>query len=1587
MLGESVVLGRFHSWLALVLTLAGLLSQARADAHGGAPLVRQPNTTLRLPAQTPIEGFGLVNAFGDVRFEKPVAVVCAPGETNRVFVVEKTGRIWAASNTPTPGRELFLDLSDRTVHSTEAGLLGLAFHPNFVTNGHFFVFRTTLTNLDGGLTSFYDVLSRFTISATNPAVASPESELVLFAQADDLDTHNGGDLHFGPDGYLYLGVGDETPPPADASPNKQAIDKGFFGGILRLDVDRRPGNLPPNPRSGVTEYYSIPADNPFIGLTNYQGLPLDPSKIRTEFFAIGLRNPWRMAFHPVTGELWVGEVGGGFVEEINRVTSGANYGWPYLENAYPGPHEGGQPPEFASTPPVYAYEHGNGTNQGRCVIGGVFYQGGTLPGLAGDYVFGDYYSGHVWAMRIEGTNVSGFRRLASAPGLSAFGLDPSNGDVLAANHSDGVIYRLVHVAPGVMPPLPPTLDAAGVFTNLLTLTPHAGVVPYEINTPFWSDNADKRRWFSLPDPAQQIGFDPTAAWTFPTGAVWVKHFELELTNGAPASRRRLETRLLVRGGDSVYGLTYRWDESQTNATLVPEIGLDEDIPVFDGGVWRTQRWRYPGRWECLVCHNAGAGRVLGFGTAQLNRDVDHGAGPVNQLRALAAAGYFSNEPPDPAGLLALAHATNTAAPLAHRARSFLAANCSSCHHPGSTAEVPWDARITTPLAAAAILDAPVVYGAGWRFLDTQTPTNSMALHRLAALDLNRMPTLGSSVVNTNAIDLLARWITSLPPAPWVARNFGTTSHEGASSFAEGRWEIGGAGAGFTAIGDVFHQAGRRMADGARLTARLVRRPGANPAAFAGLIARAGLGALEPFAAIGVNGTGALVTWSRADTNAPPQAIEHDPAGAVVWLSLAREGNATHLWHSTDGVTWNQAATELSDAAGPWEIGFASAGGDAGTWHLAEFDSTTLTGVRLTAPTPGVISPAFAPITLFAETLAEGVAINRVEFWAGDELVAQITNAPFTTVWNDAPAGVHSLRAVLVDASGGTVASTPVDMQVASAGNIVMPGGTDSETQGGWAGTFGTAGYVIAAVATNLPATVGFSITNAARVVWAFITTDERALLRPSGIGRVASAWRGTNGFSLELDITDGVPRALSLYFLDWDTGGARQQDVQLRDFDTGEILSTTRLGNFAQGTYLRYSIHGHVSIHFIPVAGGDAVLSGLFLDPDFNQPPQAQILQPASGVYGAPASFNVAVAASDEHGLRRVELLLDGVVVAARTNSPWSFTLPALPVGTHTLQARAWDVWNQPGDSSPITLEITAPPARAVFAGEDTTTQGDWPGNYGARGYLIVEHFTNLPPFVEFTRETGQPFLWADGVTNREALRHPQEEWRVAPSLFDDQCLVLDLDLRDGWTHRVGLYFMEWGPSVREQRVEVRDAATGLMLDQRIASAFATGKYLLWDVRGHVRFHIQRQASGNAVMSALFLDASLPPLESWRQARFTPEQLASLSVSAASADPDGDGLVNAVEFAMGLDPLVTDARPRMELDDDQLTLTYRRSKDVSPAAFFTDYSTNLVDWLSGPEHVLETERVDFGEIECVTVRAVVPVADQPGGYLRLRVQP
>jgi uncharacterized repeat protein (TIGR03806 family) len=312
---------------------------------------------------------------------------------------------------------------------------------------------------------------------------------------------------------------------------------------------------------------------------------------------------------------------------------------------------------------------------------------------------------------------------------------------------------------------PALLSQTGAFADVRTLSPGKALIPYDLILAFWSDGAVKSRWMSL--PPGKIGFSPDGDWKFPAGSVFVKHFDLPVDDTDPRIRRRLETRLLVRDQNGgVYGATYKWRADNSDAELVTD-AVTENISIKTATGTREQTWYYPGRKDCLTCHTAIAGGVLGLKTRQMNRDITYPGGVSdNQLRAWNHVGLFDTalSTTDLGALPTLAARTDTSRSLEDRARSYLDANCSHCHRPGGTV-ANFDARYTTPLAKQGLIEGPVVIDENIdrsRVIAPKDIWRSILYMRADTNDSIRMPPLARLTIDTAGVDLLRQWIDSMP---------------------------------------------------------------------------------------------------------------------------------------------------------------------------------------------------------------------------------------------------------------------------------------------------------------------------------------------------------------------------------------------------------------------------------------------------------------------------------------------------------------------------------------------------------------------------------------------------------------------------------------------------------------------------------------------------------------------------------------------------------------------------------------------------------------------------------------------------------
>ncbi len=372
-------------------------------------------------------------AFPNLGFEYPTEIMNAGDNSGRIFVVEQPGRIKVFQNDKnTAMANTFLDISDIVSFSSgqEIGLLGLAFHPNYDQNGYFYVYHTRQSGISGVYVEI--VLARYTVSDDDPDMADPSTRLEIFSfdKNQGNSNHNGGKIGFGPDGYLYVSIGDGG---GGGDPNKNAQDlDNVFGSILRIDVDLDGNNpLESNPDT-PNGNYEIPADNPRTGQSG-----LD------ELYAWGIRNTWKFSFDAPTGRMWGADVGQGDREEINLITIGGNYGW----NRFEGNTLEDASTVLATSPdikPVFEYERSNGDVS---ITGGYVYRGASNnPQIKDKYIFGDYVTGRVWALDYDPTNGEATSELlfrTNGQYISSFGLDETGELYFSDYGSSAQLYKII----------------------------------------------------------------------------------------------------------------------------------------------------------------------------------------------------------------------------------------------------------------------------------------------------------------------------------------------------------------------------------------------------------------------------------------------------------------------------------------------------------------------------------------------------------------------------------------------------------------------------------------------------------------------------------------------------------------------------------------------------------------------------------------------------------------------------------------------------------------------------------------------------------------------------------------------------------------------------------------------------------------------------------------------------------------------------------------------------------------------------------------------------------------------------------------
>jgi uncharacterized repeat protein (TIGR03806 family) len=692
--------------------------------------------------------YQIARTYPKLSFDEPLELVTVPDK--KIWVVaERKGKIWTFDATAKePQKKLLLDVG-HTVY-------GLALHPDFAKNGQIYVSHVPDTEKetpDGSRLSCY--------TAKDPAKleADAKSEKLILTWPNG--GHNGGCIRFGPDGYLYLVTGDGSGI-ADGLQTGQNLGD-LLGALLRIDIDKAEGG----------KNYAIPKDNPFV---NMKGA-------RPENYAYGLRQLWKFSFDTATKVLWGGEVGQDLWEMVYIIEKGGNYGWSVQEGEHPFRPERPKGP----TPilkPIIEHTHG----EFRSLTGGYVYHGAKQPELKGAYIYGDYDTGRIWMLRYDdkAKRVTEHSELVDTTLRIVAWAQDIDGEVYALDFVSGGIYHLEKAPPPnpiKLAEFPTKLSQTGLFESTKDLKPAKGLIPYSVNAELWSDGATKERFIAIPGDGK-IEFETVtypqpapgsvAGWRFPDGTVFVKHFFLET---APGKKTRLETRLLVvervggteEYGDQVWnGYTYIWNDEQADAELADKKGVDREYTIKSTNGERKQKWHFPSRAECTMCHTVTAKYALGVNTHQMNRDHDYGGVVANQLATFEHIGLFDRKLPKPPEQLAkLTDYHDTKASLDDRARAYLHSNCSHCHRKWGGGNAEFQMLSTLPLKDLGIVDVKPGQGTfelkDPRILVPGDPARSMMHHRMTRLGLGRMPHIASNVVDEEAVKLIGDWIRQLPP--------------------------------------------------------------------------------------------------------------------------------------------------------------------------------------------------------------------------------------------------------------------------------------------------------------------------------------------------------------------------------------------------------------------------------------------------------------------------------------------------------------------------------------------------------------------------------------------------------------------------------------------------------------------------------------------------------------------------------------------------------------------------------------------------------------------------------------------------------
>ena len=726
---ESIVL------LTLMVGAIGFVPGASIPATA-ASSPRVPWTTSRVLGnpEAPLP-YVAERAYTNLVFDNPTELDFLP-DGSFGLVIERNAHVRAFENRPgVPRAELAADLNQGRDGRTEA--YAIVFDPGFATNRHVFVSMTLRKDREALMK-----VSRFRMDRLAPPRLDLASELSIIEWPSG--GHNGCDLHFGLDGYLYVSAGDgDGPAPPDPRRTGQDLDD-LLSTIFRIDVRH----------ARAEERYRVPPDNPFL---NVEGA-------RPEIWAYGFRNPWKTCIDPRDGALWIGDVGWENWELVFRVDEGGfNGGWSAVEgpqNVHPSWPQGPTPIQ----PPLQLHPHTEATS----ITGGRVYRGDRWPDLKNAFVYGDWGTGRLWALRYaQGTIQAQWELALTSQRIVGFAEDHHR-ELFYIDNAGGGIYRLV---PNTAPPseheFPTRLSETGLLADTAHYRLAPGVYPFDIAAPMWSDHATVQRAVALPGTSSLV--QAGDLFEVPTNAVFVRTLSLEMERGRPETSRRIETQILHFDGLNFNGYSYRWNEQQSDAELVDKDGLVVNLTIEDPSAplgRRDQSWRFLSRSECVRCHisryNSRFGNLTGLVPEQLSAPTT--PSDLTELERLGELDLIIGARPVRSAPGLVNPYDETGAP-ERRARSWLHANCAHCHRRDGGGAVVMYLQNQLAVPDMNVVDEPATRGAfglpGARRVAAGNPYHSTLLYRILTTSAGRMPVIGSTLVDDTGAQLVRDWIVGL----------------------------------------------------------------------------------------------------------------------------------------------------------------------------------------------------------------------------------------------------------------------------------------------------------------------------------------------------------------------------------------------------------------------------------------------------------------------------------------------------------------------------------------------------------------------------------------------------------------------------------------------------------------------------------------------------------------------------------------------------------------------------------------------------------------------------------------------------------